>query len=146
MLKYMKVHWNRAVSSLLAVVMAAGMLPAAAVAADTSAESNPYAPTGSFELHVAGTTAWNGGDSPLTIYKTESGSTQAAAIPTAEPFAILEDKGGGRLKIGYQDRGWTGGTLDGTGWVEKDSVLVNLPDVLPSIAYESDGSKQLAPA
>ena len=145
MLKCMKVHWKRAVSSLLAVIMAAGMLPAAAFAADTSdGGSNPYTPTGNFELNAAGSTAWNGGDSPLMVYKTESGNTQAAAIPTAEPFAILEDKGGGRLKIGYQDSGWTGGTLDGTGWVDKDSVLVNLPDVLPSIAYESDGSKQFS--
>ena len=31
--------------------------------------------------------------------------------------------------------------MDGIGWVDKDSVLVNLPDVIPSIAYESDGSR-----
>lgn len=138
MIKNIKSHWKRAISGLLAVVMMAGIFPVSAFATDT----NPYAPTGSFELNIAGTTAWNGGDEALTVYKTESGSTQAAAIPAAVPFALLEDKGGDRLKVGYQDGGWTGGNLDSTGWVDKDSVLVNLPDVLPSIAYESDGSKQ----
>ena len=94
MLKNIKSHWKRAISGLLAMIMAAGMLPVSAFAADISESSNPYAPTGNFELNVAGATAWNGGN------------------------------------------------LDSTGWVDKDSVLVNLPDVLPSIAYESDGSKQ----
>lgn len=145
MLKCMKVHWKRAVSSLLAVIMAAGMLPAAAFAADTSdGGSNPYTPTGNFELNVAGSTAWNGGNSPLTVDKTEGGTAQATTVTTTTPFALLEDKSGDRLKIGYQDSGWIGGNLDGTGWVDKDSVLVNLPDVLPSIAYESDGSKQFS--
>ena len=135
MLKNMRSCWKRAVSGLLAMVMMIGLLPVSAFAADTD---NPYAPTGSFELNVAGATAWNGGDKALTVYKTESGSTQATTIPVTAPFALLEDKGGNRLKIGYQDGGWTGANLDGTGWVDKDSVLVNLPDVLPSIAYESD--------
>lgn len=140
MLKNIKSHWKRAVSVLLAVVMAVGMLPASA--ADLSGGSNPYAPTDSFELNVAGATAWNGDSDPLIVYKTEGGSTQVTTIPSAVPFALLEDKSGDRLKVGYQDGGWTGGSLDGTGWVDKDNVLVNLPDVLPSIAYESDGSKQ----
>ena len=142
MLKCMKAHWKRAVSGLLVVIMAVGMLPVSAFAADIGGSSNPYAPTGSFELNVAGTTAWNGGDEVLTVYKTESGDTQAAAIPTATPFALLEDKGDNRIKIGYvTEGGWTGAGLDGTGWADKDSVLVNLPDVLPSVAYELDGSR-----
>ena len=142
MLKCMKEHWKRAVSGLLAIIMAAGMLPASTFAADAGGNSNPYAATGSFELNIAGSTAWNGGDKALTVYKTESSSTQVATIPTATPFAILEDKGGGQLKIGFQDGGWTGASLDGTGWVDKDRVLVNLPDVLPGIAYDRDGGKQ----
>ena len=142
MLKRMKARWKRAVSGLLAVIMAAGMLPTSALAADTGGKSNPYAPTGNFELNVAGATAWNSGDEALTVYKTESGSTQATTIPAAVPFAFLEDKGGDRLKIGYQGGGWTGSTLDGTGWVDKDNVLVNLPDVLPSIAYDRGGGRQ----
>ena len=142
MLKCMKAHWKRAVSGLLAVIMAASMLPISAFAADKS--SNPYAPTGSFELNVAGTTGWNGGNQPMTVYRTESGTAQATTIPTAVPFALLEDKGGERIKIGYQNSGWTGSDLDGTGWANKDSVLVNLPDVIPSIAYELDSSKQFS--
>ena len=98
MLKCMKAHWKRAVSGLLAVIMAASMLPISAFAADKS--SNPYAPTGSFELNVAGTTGWNGGNQPMTVYRTESGTAQATTIPTAVPFALLEDKGGERIKIG----------------------------------------------
>ena len=30
---------------------------------------------------------------------------------------------------------WTGGAVDGTGWVDKEHIFVNLPDVVPSIAY-----------
>ena len=143
MLKSIKSHWKRAVSGLLAVVMAVGMLPVSAFAADSPGGSNPYAPTGNFELNVAGATAWNGGSDPLTVYKTEGSGTKVAAIPAAVPFALLEDKGGDRLKVGYvADGGWTGSNLDGTGWVDRDSVLINLPDVLPSIVYESDGRKQ----
>ena len=141
MLKRMKARWKRAFSGLLAVIMAAGMLPASALAADTGGNSNPYAPTGSFELNVAGATAWNDGNEALTVYKTEGGSTQATTIPAAVPFALLEDKGGDRLKVGYQNGGWTGANLDGTGWVDKDSVLVNLPDILPSITYDRDSGK-----
>ena len=141
MLKCMKSHWKRAVSGLLAVIMAAGMLPVSAFAAGTSDNSNLYAPTGSFELNVAGATAWNGGDKPFTVYKTEGGNVPVATLPTATPFALLEDNSGDRIKIGYQNGGWTGANLDGIGWVDKDSVLVNLPDVIPSIAYESDGSR-----
>ncbi|MEY8420013.1 hypothetical protein AALA83_12155 [Oscillospiraceae bacterium 44-5] len=141
MSKNKKTYWKRVISGLLAVVMAAGMLPVSTFAADTGGGSNPYAPTGNFELNIAGTTAWNGGDQPMAVYRTESGSTQAAAIPTSTAFALLEDNGSDRLKIGYQDGGWTGSDLDGTGWIDKESVLVNLPDVIPSIAYESDGNK-----
>ncbi|MEH2941019.1 collagen binding domain-containing protein [Lawsonibacter sp. JLR.KK007] len=142
MLKSMKAHWKRAVSGLLAVIMAAGMLPAPAFAADTSGGSNPYAPTGNFEVNVAGATAWNGGDGALTVYKTESGSAQVTTIPAAVPFALLEDNGGTRLKVGYAaDGGWTGSSLDGTGWIDKENVLVNLPDLLPSIGYDRDSGR-----
>lgn len=145
MLKPIKTHWRQAVSGLLAVIIAVGMLPVAAFAADTGSSSNPYAPTGSFELNVAGSTAWNGGDGPLTVYKTEHSSTQATTLLVSKPFALLEDKGGERIKIGYvSDGGWKGNTLESIGWVDKANVLANLPDVLPSIAYESDGGKQFS--
>ena len=142
MLNDMKTHWKRAVSGLLAVVMAAGMLPTAALAAETAPA---YAPTGDFELNVAGSTAWNGSSQPMTIYKTERGTTKLITIPTATAFALLEDNGGDRLKVGHvTEGGWTGSDLDSTGWVDKDNVLVNLPDVVPSIAYVRDTEKQFS--
>ena len=142
MIKYLKSNWKRAVSGLLAAVMAVGMLPAAAFAADTA---SPYAPTGNFELHIAGSTAWNGSDQSLTVYKTEGGTAKVTTIPTATPFVLLEDNGSDRLKVGYvAEGGWTGSTLDGTGWADKDNILVNLPDVLPSIAYDRDTAKQFS--
>ena len=148
MLKRMQTHWKRAVSGLLAVVMAAGMLPASAFTVDpggavTTGTTPIYAPTGDFELNVAGATAWNGGDQALIVYKAESGSAINATIPDAVPFALLEDNGGGRIKIGYVEDGpWTGSTLDATGWADKENILVNLPDVIPSIAYDRDAEKQ----
>ena len=145
-----KSHWKRALSGLLVTITAVSMLPASVFAADTGGNSaaeaaNAYTSTGSFELNIAGTTAWDGGEQPLVAYKTEHGSTQVITIPSSVPFALLEDKGGERIKIGYvSDGGWKGNTLEGVGWVDKANVLVNLPDVLPSIAYESDGSKQFS--
>ena len=142
MLKRIKANWKRTISSLLAIVMTIGILPSAVFATE---ETNPYAPTGDFELHIAGTTAWNGSDQPLTVYKAEGGSTKVTTVPTSTAFALLEDNGGDRIKIGYvEDDGWTGSTLDGIGWVDKDSVLVNLPGILPSIAYDRDTSKQFS--
>ena len=140
MLKQLKHHWKRTVSGFMALVMAAGLLPGTSLAAETAATpviqtEAAYAPTGNFELNVAGTTAWNGGAEPLTVYSTQAGTTQVTEIPAGEPFALLEDSGGERLKIGYSEDGWTGGTLEDTGWVDKDSILVNLPDLIPSIAY-----------
>ena len=122
---------KKLLSLFLAFVMALGILPAGAFAAGTAA-NDPLA--GSFELDAAGTTAWNGGDDPLAVYAAETGTAQAATIPAGEPFALLEN-GNTRLKIGYCEGGWTGDTLESTGWVDKDSILVNLPDLIPSIAY-----------
>ena len=43
------------------------------------------------------------------------------SLLAATPFALLEDKGGNRIKIGYvTEGGWTGAGLDGTGWADKD--------------------------
>ena len=147
MLKHLKHHWKRTVSGLMALVMAAGMLPVNGLAAEvpepaakTQAEA-AYAPTGNFELAPAGTTAWNGGEEPMTVYSSQAGTTQEAEIPAGEPFALLED-GDSRLKIGYSEGGWTGGTLEDTGWVDKDGILVNLPDLIPSIAYVREDAEK----
>ncbi|MBM6682202.1 hypothetical protein, partial [Pseudoflavonifractor capillosus] len=139
MLKQLKHHWKRTVSGLMALVMAVGLLPGTSLAAETAATPEiqaeaAYAPTGNFELAPAGTTAWNGGAEPMTVYSSQAGTTQEAEIPAGELFALLED-GDSRLKIGYSEGGWTGGTLEDAGWVDKDCILVNLPDLIPSIAY-----------
>ena len=148
MLKHLKHHWKRTVSGLMALVMAAGMLPVNGLAAEvpepaakTQAKA-AYASTGNFELVLAGTTAWNGREESMTVYSSQTGTTQEAEIPAGEPFALLEDSGGDRLKIGYSEGGWTGGTLEDTGWVDKDSILVNLPDLIPSIAYVREDAEK----
>ena len=147
MLKHLKHHWKRAASGLMALVMAAGLLPGTSLAAETAATPKiqaeaAYAPTGNFELNVAGTTAWNSGEEPLTVYSSQAGTTQVTEIPTGEPFALLEDSGGDRLTISYSEDGWTGGTLEDTGWVDKADVLVNLPDLIPSIAYVREDAEK----
>ena len=139
MLKQLKHHWKRTVSGLMALVMAAGLLPGTSLAAETAATPEiqaeaAYASTGNFELAPAGTTVWNSGEELITVYSSQAGTAQEAEIPAGEAFALLED-GDSRLKIGYCENGWTGGTLEDTGWVDKDSILVNLPDLIPSIAY-----------
>ena len=88
MLEKLKSNWKRTVSGLLAMVMAIGLIPATSFAADTAVSSNSYAPTGNFELNVAGSTAWNGSDGPLTVYKTENSSTQATTIQASKHFAL----------------------------------------------------------
>ena len=147
MLKHLKHHWKRAASGLIALVMAAGLLPGTSLAAETAAIPDiqaeaAYASTGNFELAPAGTTAWNGGEEPMTVYSSQAGTTQAAEISTGEAFTLLEDSGGERLKIGYCENGWTGGTLEDTGWVDKVDVLVNLPDLIPSIAYVREDAEK----
>ena len=121
---------KKLLSLFLAFVMLLGILPTGAFAVATD-----ESPMRAFELDPAGTTAWSGGENPLTVYTTQNGTVQATEIPAGEPFALLEDTGGDRLKIGYTEGGWTGGMLENTGWVDKEEILVNLPDLLPSIAY-----------
>lgn len=123
---------KKLLSLFLTFVIALGLLPTGAFAVGTAERQLP---TGSFELNAAGTTAWTGVEDTLTVYATESGATQVASIPAEVPFALLGDNGRDRLKIGYCEGGWTGDTLEDTGWVDKADVLVNLPDLIPSIAY-----------
>ena len=123
---------KKLLSLFLTFVIALGLLPTGAFAVGTAERQLP---TGSFELNAAGTTAWTGVEDTLTVYATESGATQVASIPAEVPFALLGDSGRDRLKIGYCEGGWTGDTLEDTGWVDKADVLVNLPDLIPSIAY-----------
>lgn len=87
----MKSKWRRALSGLLAVITVAGMLPATAFAAEgtsaalaaSSINTPVYAPTGDFEVNIAGATGWNGTRLSLPVYNTESGGTQITAIPAS---------------------------------------------------------------
>ncbi|MCI9166462.1 MAG: hypothetical protein HFF64_10765 [Oscillospiraceae bacterium] len=150
----MKSKWRRVISGLLAAITVAGMLPATAFAAEgtsaalaaSSINTPVYAPTGDFEVNIAGATGWNGTRLSLPVYNTESGGTQIAAVPASDgakpiPFALLEYSGGDRVKVGLavDDAGsvigWEGGKIGKTGWVDKKYIFINLPDVMPSIAY-----------
>lgn len=129
MIRKIKGHWKRLFAGLLTVVMAVGVLPVSGLAAEASEPAAKaqaeavYAPTGNFELNVAGTTAWVGGEEALPVYTTESGAALAASIPAGEPFALLEDGGGDRLKIGYSEGGWTAATLRRlAGWISPMSL------------------------
>ena len=139
-----KPHWKRALAMLLVVLTVLGMFPATAFAAEDGRAT--YAVTGDFEVNAAGSTGWNGIRDALSVFDSEDGDTEIVTIPSSDdaapvPFVILADNGGDRVKIGLvsDDAGnvvpWTGGAVDGTGWVEKKYIFVNLPDVLPSIAY-----------
>lgn len=144
----MKPRWKRVLSMLLVVLTVLGMLPTTAFAAEAVSK---YPPTSDFEVHIAGSTGWSGTDDALPVYDSENDSTEIVTIPASDDatpisFVILEDNGGDRVKIGLvsDDTGnvvsWTGGAVDGTGWVDKESILINLPDVLPSIAYQEDAT------
>ncbi len=140
-----KPHWKRALSLLLVLLTVLGMIPATAFAAEAGS-SGTYAATGDFEVNIAGSTGWNGTSLPLPVYDFETDGAEIVTVPASDesgpvPFVILEDNGGDRVKIGLVsgDDGsvvpWTGGSVDGTGWVDKKYIFVNLPDVLPSIVY-----------
>lgn len=80
-----KSNWKRTLSGLLAVITILGMLPATALAAErtdtraaVSTATPVYAPTGDFEVNIAGATGWNGTCLPLPVYNAESGGSQAA--------------------------------------------------------------------
>ena len=123
----MKPHWRRVLAMLLVLLTVVGMLPTTAFAADTA-----FAATGDFEVNVAGSTGWNGTCNPLPVFDSESGDKEVASVPASDgaepvPSVILEDNGGERVKISLTD--------GKTGWVDKAHIFVNLPDVLPSIAY-----------
>ncbi|MDE6997431.1 MAG: hypothetical protein K2P04_06120, partial [Oscillospiraceae bacterium] len=147
--KSMKSRWKRVLSSLLALLTVLGMLPATALAAEWSPS---YEPTGDFEVNIAGTTGWNSTTDPLPVYDIEADGVEIASVPTLDKagpvaFVILEDNGGDRVKIGlaYDDSGnltsWEGGPVTKTGWADKEYMFINLPDVLPGIAYRRTDSK-----
>jgi len=139
-------RWRKMLSVLLVLLTVLGMLPTTALASDATPA---YEPTGDFEVNVAGSTGWNAYPMTLPVYDAEEDGKQIAVVPAADEnapiaFVILEDNGGDRVKVGLAYDGstltsWTGGSVTKTGWVDKESIFVNLPDVLPSIAYDLTG-------
>ncbi len=128
--KSIRTHWRQALSMLLVLLTVLGMLPATAFASDAVPT---YEPTGEFEVNVAGSTGWNAFPMSLSIYDSETDGEQTAAIPAADEsapiaFAILEDNGGDRVKIGLacdasgNPVSWEGGSVAKTGWVDKESI------------------------
>ncbi|MDE7260647.1 MAG: hypothetical protein K2N78_01075 [Oscillospiraceae bacterium] len=151
--KSIKAGWRRALSSLLVLLTVLGMFPSTALAAEPSPA---YAATGNFELNIAGATGWNSTIYPLPVYDIEADGVEIAAVPAIDDeagpvaFVILEDNGGDRVKIGLacDDSGsltsWEGGRVTKTGWADKEYIFVNLPDVLPSIAYTALPAEQFS--
>ena len=136
-------HWKKVLSLLLVLLTVLGMFPSTASASDSVPA---FTSTGNFEVNVAGATGWNATSLPLPVYDSETGSKQIATVPANSDaasiaFVLLEDDGGDRVEIGlaYDDSGsltsWEGGKVAETGWVDKESIFVNLPDVMPGIAY-----------
>ena len=83
--QYYHWHWKRILSALLVILTIAQMFPATAFAAEAeSAVVSNYAPTGDFELNVAGATGWNGTRYPLPVYTTETGGDEMVTIPTSD--------------------------------------------------------------
>ena len=146
----MKSHWRRTLSMLLVLLTLLGMLPSTAFASDSVPT---FAATGGFEVNIAGATGWNATSLPLPVYDSETDGKQITTVPAAEEaapiaFVLLEDNGGDRGEIGLvcDDNGnltsWEGGKVTKTGWVDKESIFVNLPDVLPGIVYTSLPAEQ----
>ena len=145
-----RTHWRRALSMLLVLLTVLGMIPTTAFAA----ESVPaYAATGAFDVNIAGTTGWNGTDLPLPVYDLEADGVEIDVVPvpdSAAPiaFAVLADNGGDRVQVGlaYDDSGsltsWEGGPVTKTGWADKKYIMVNLPDILPSVVYSHFAADQ----
>ena len=144
-----RTHWKRALSMLLVLLTVLGMLPSTAFASDAVPA---FEATGDFEVNIAGATGWNAFPTSLAVYDDETDGEQIATIPALSEtapiaFVLLEDNGGDRVEIGlaYDGSGnltsWEGGSVSETGWVDKESILVNLPDVLPGIAYRRTDSK-----
>ena len=102
--------FNRWLSLLLAIIMVVGLIPFGGI-------TTAHAATGDFELPVEGSTGY--GITGLTV----GGKT----VQAGTPFLILGENGS-KLKVKLSD-----GT---EGEADAKTVMINLPDVIPSIVYE----------
>ncbi len=87
--------------------------------------------TGYFELPVEGTHGIALVD--LRISADETGGERTGAAPAGTAFTILADREE-RVLARFQD-----GTQ---GWVAKDCIMVNLPDLIPSILYRDSNAER----
>ena len=122
-----KSNWKRTLSGLLAVITILGMLPATALAAEgTPAKAASsvavYAPTGDFEVNIAGATGWNGTCRSLPVYSAESGGSQIAAVPPpgralrAPPLGVPPGGAHRRTQGGAHRRAYGGAHQDPGGY------------------------------
>ena len=102
--------FNRWLSLLLAIIMVVGLIPFGGI-------TTAHAATGDFELPVEGSTGY--GITGLTV--------GGKSVEAGTPFLILGENGS-KLKVKLSD-----GT---EGEADAKLVMINLPDVIPSIVYE----------
>ena len=88
------------------------------------AESAVY--EGALELPIEGATGYAA--AAIGMYAEPSGEgEQLATLAPGQAFVICGERGG-----------WWQVRMDGlTGWVQHDSCMINLPDVIPSIVYQN---------
>ncbi len=85
---------------------------------------------GTYELPIQGATGW----ASITLNireKATSNSTKLGTVPAGNSFTILSQEGDW-LKVRFQNQS--------TGYVYAPYVLLNLPDVIPSIVYYDSNS------
>ncbi len=86
--KSIRTHWRQTLSMLLVLLTVLGILPSTAFASDAVPT---FAPTGEFEVNVAGATGWNGTCLPLPVYDLEADGVEIASVPSsdgAEPVSF----------------------------------------------------------
>jgi len=106
--------FNRWLSLLMAIIMVVGLIPFGGIIP-------ARATTDDFELPVEGSTG----------YAVAGFSLGGKNVIAGQPFVILAESGS-KLKIRLED-----GT---EGEVDQKYVLINMPDVIPSIVYNATNS------
>ena len=100
---------------------------------DTEPEPEPepvVENTGYFELPVEGTHGIALVD--LRVSADEAGAERTGSVRAGSPFTILAE-GEDRVLGRFQD--------ESQGWVAKDYIMVNLPDLIPSILYHDSNAE-----
>lgn len=110
-------------------VVTAAQEPTVTPVPTASPMAEPVAYAGALELPVQGATGY--AVTGISLYVAPSAdSSILAELAAGTPFTILVESGGW----------WQVEAEGGTGWVQHDYCLVNLPDVIPSIVYRDSNS------